>query len=457
MWRLRGVLPGPVHCLVVLLALTSAAASSAQTTGARGAEFQINSYTTNLQHAPRLGFQPGGGFVVVWNSGGYSADGIDGSAGGISLQLFNSDGTANGAELQVNTYTPGPQQHPSVDVAANGDFVVVWDSYGSAGSDVSSSSIHGRRFASDGTPAGDEFQVNDYTTDRQRQPAVAVGPAGDLVVLWEDLGFSSPFDGRDGSSIGLFGRRFASDGTPLGDGFQVNSYTTYTQYLADVSVAVNGDFVVTWTHRDDSVPDWDIRAQRFAADATPLGGELQINSYTTGSQNRAAIAVHPDGAFVVAWTGDGPDSSNTAILARRHASSGAPLGGDFQVSSYILVSPNQPPSIGATTGGGFVVAWESFRFDGPDTSFASVQAQRHRADGSRVGGEFLVNTFTTSDQINPALATHAGGGFVIAWASDGSSGSDADSLSVQGQRFHGLIFADGFESGDTTAWSSTLP
>ncbi len=56
------------------------------------------------------------------------------------------------------------------------------------------------------------------------------------------------------------------------------------------------------------------------------------------------------------------------------------------------------------------------------------------------------------------MAAATDGDFVVVWQSAGSSGSDSSSFSVQGQRFvPSLIFTDGFESGDTSAWSSTVP
>ena len=52
---------------------------------------------------------------------------------------------------------PGPQSAPDVSVGGDGSFVVVWQGYGE-GSDYSD--VFARRFASNGTPQGDEFQVN---------------------------------------------------------------------------------------------------------------------------------------------------------------------------------------------------------------------------------------------------------------------------------------------------------
>ncbi len=67
---------------------------------------------------------------------------------------------------------------------ADGDFVVVWFSYGSGGTDSSSISVQGQRYASDGSTVGGEFQVNTYTTSSQKDPSVSLDADGDFVVVW---------------------------------------------------------------------------------------------------------------------------------------------------------------------------------------------------------------------------------------------------------------------------------
>jgi len=75
-----------------------------------------------------------------------------------------------------------------------------------------------------------------------------------------------------------------------------------------------------------------------------------------------------------------------------------------------------------------------------------------------IGGEFQVNTYINLDQYLPAVATDARETFVVVWDSiGGSADTDNDGSSIQGQRYSTPIFADGFESGDTSAWSSTTP
>jgi len=52
-----------------------------------------------------------------------------------------------GAQFQVNTYTTNSQGIPSVARAADADFVEVWRSGGSPGTDTSGYSIQGQRYS----------------------------------------------------------------------------------------------------------------------------------------------------------------------------------------------------------------------------------------------------------------------------------------------------------------------
>ena len=78
--------------------------------------------------------------------------------------------------------------------APDGTFVVVWESFGSSGSDIWPSSIQARLYRSDGAPLGEQFQVNSYTPNAQLDPAVAVDAQGAFVVAWESFASGGPTD-----------------------------------------------------------------------------------------------------------------------------------------------------------------------------------------------------------------------------------------------------------------------
>src|SRR5215470_19058155 len=89
--------------------------------------------------------------------------------------------------------------------------------------------------------AGTEFQVNTYTSKNQEDPAVCRAADGSFVVVWE-----SDAD-QDGESYGIFAQRYASNGAELGTEFQVNTYTTNSQEDPRVCCSADGNFVVVWT------------------------------------------------------------------------------------------------------------------------------------------------------------------------------------------------------------------
>jgi hypothetical protein len=142
-----------LFCCTLLLG--SAPPTLAQQPIPVGGEFQVNTYTTNGQTYPSVSVAPDGGFVVVWQSRRQ-----DGSYASVQGQRYDSGGSRIGGEFQVNTYTTGGQAGPSVAASSAGGFVVVWQGWNQDGW----YDVFGRRYTSEGTPAGDEFQVNTYTT-----------------------------------------------------------------------------------------------------------------------------------------------------------------------------------------------------------------------------------------------------------------------------------------------------
>jgi hypothetical protein len=133
-------------------------------------------------------------------------------------------------EFQVNVVTTGHQTVPHVATLAGGEFVVVWTSYASAGSDSDLSSVQGQRLGPDGTRIGPQFQVNTVTTGYQWAQSVVAAPDGGFLVTW--MSQYAPAGG--GEDWTIFARAYAADGTPRSDQeLQVNSYPTNLQAGGD--------------------------------------------------------------------------------------------------------------------------------------------------------------------------------------------------------------------------------
>ncbi len=175
-----------------------------------GVEFQVNSYTTDNQFEPTIAALDDGGFVVTWTS-----DGQDGDSYGVYGQRYDANGVAVGPEFQINTFTTDIQRVPTITGLSDGGFLVTWTSVGDQ--DGSSSGIFGQRYNADGTVNGSEFQINTYTLNEQGRSVVTTLPDGSFVVAW--FGFGA----TDGSGHGIYGRLYTSAGVAVADEFQINT------------------------------------------------------------------------------------------------------------------------------------------------------------------------------------------------------------------------------------------
>jgi hypothetical protein len=375
-----------------------------------------------------------------------------------------------GSEFQVNTYTTSFQGTASAAADANGNFVVVWLSVGQDGSgngifaqrynseggvlgvefrvnsftgndqrypSVASNApgdfvvvwaseqtpgshdVFGRRYDSAGNALGTEFRVNSYTTGDQAEPSVASDARGNFVVVWRS-------SSQDGSGSGVFGQRYDNGGMAQGDEFRVNSSTTGTQWRPAVASDVSGNFVVAWDGR------YDLYGQRYDSEGVALGAEFRVNAYTTFNQQRPDVASDASGNFVVVWHGFGEDD-NLGIFGQRYDNAGAAQGTQFQVNSYTTYHQRYP-SLAFDASGNFVVVWESGALDTPgqDGSGYGVFGQRYDTAGAVQGDEFQVNAFTTNFQRTPSAAATGTDKYVVAWT---SAGQDGSSSGVFGQRF----------------------
>ena len=89
------------------------------------------------------------------------------------------------------------------------------------------------------------------------------------------------------------------------------------------------------------------------------------------------------------------------------------VGSEFQVNTY-TTSNQQYPSVTHLNNGGFVVIWASNSQDG---SSYGVYGQKYDSRGNKAGAEFLINTYTQGNQDHPSVTGLNDGGFVVTWHS----------------------------------------
>ena len=406
-----------------------------------GDEFQVNTYTTGYQIFPDVAKTASGEFIVVWSSF------HDGNGSGVFGQRFDRLGDADGGEFQINTYTTGSQGGTGpfsfgVATADDGRFVVVWDDTTQNDFFIA---IYGQRFDSSGLPVGGEFQVKATLYQSEDHPDVGMDNAGNFVVVWES--------NDDGSGSGIAGQRFSSSGTKVGDEFEVNSTTGNLQNTPTIAMRGSGHFVVVWESLVQDGSSDAVAARLFDPAANPIGNDFVVNSYTTDTQARPDISMTDSGEFVVVWDSRNQDGSSNGVFGQRFDAGGTPVGAEFQANTY-TTGGQYSAAVAMTPWNEFLVSWESV---GQDGDSLGIFAQAFDSAGSKMGDEFLVNTATQFRQRSPSIAVGDRGEFIVAFSDNFQEAILNEG--VRGRRFvsPNLIFADGFESGDTSAWTATLP
>ena len=149
------------------------------------------------------------GFVAAWTSFGQ-----DGDSEGVYMGRYTRDGFTIQTDVPVNTHTQWYQTEPQVAAYPDGGVVVVWSGVGDGDDAVTQGGIWLRQFAPDGAAAQDPEQVNVYVTSVQAVPHVGtIGNRGHVVVWQSGL--------QDGSSHGIFARRYSRDGETLNVGLSL--------------------------------------------------------------------------------------------------------------------------------------------------------------------------------------------------------------------------------------------
>ena len=135
---------------------------------------------------------------------------------------------------------------------------------------------------------------------------------------------------------------------------------------------------------------------------------LKEPSRSICASNGPEVAAFSDGGYVVTWLSDfGQD-----VYARRYDGSGNALGSETLVNTTTTGNQADNPAVAALSDGGYVVTWEFYQLGSDDWS---IYARRYDGSGTEVGSETLVNTTTSGDQLNPAVAALSDGGYVVTW------------------------------------------
>ncbi|MEM6991790.1 MAG: hypothetical protein AAF721_14885 [Myxococcota bacterium] len=254
---------------------------------------------------PALALADDGSFVVVWLA---QIDNF-GSAGwgDVMLRRFDADGDPLADATTVDPQARLSQLQPSIDMAADGRFVVGWSPSYFTGINTAHIDFAFAMYEADGSPAGAPQSPHPLMTGIRYAGDVALGPDGDVAVVWGALPTHQQ----------LFVRRYAADGSLLHDTVVIEFPAVAYEYSdpdGAVTLAPNGDAVVSWIDGAEPNAQPAARLQAFTAqgdavfDAVTLAGGLPATA-------RAATGVNANGQ-ILALVGATDDGAPSLLLER---------------------------------------------------------------------------------------------------------------------------------------------
>ncbi|MBT8391788.1 MAG: T9SS type A sorting domain-containing protein [Ignavibacteria bacterium] len=336
-------------------------------------------------------------------------------------QILNAQGIIKD-DFLVNDDTGIENQFvPAIAMDPAGNFVVVWQDFRDG-----DSNIYFQRFNNAGTALGVNTKVNDDTQNAaQEYPKVVMDAAGDFVIMWDD--------NRSGNSD-VYYQRYTSTGGTLGVNTKVNDDTgDAIQWDASISMDAAGYFVIVWI--DERNGNRDIYFQRYTSTGGALGVNTLVNDdASTADQIAPSILIDVTGNFVIVWHDFRNDDWD--IYYQRYTSTGGPLGINTKVNDDAGTNFQLYPTISMDAVGNFVIVWQDFRNANYDIYF-----QRYTSTGGALGSNIKVNDDVgTMHQKIPEISMDTVGDFVIVWLDDRYGQTDHD---IIGQRY----FSNGNPNG----------
>jgi hypothetical protein len=409
---------------------------TAVTVGSSTNEFLINTTLSGDQIAPDAGMIADGDFVVSWNGN------VPGDTSGIARQMYRRDPTPTGGEFKVNTFVTDKQRLSSIAMDDQGDFMIVWQSFGQDAANTYG--IYGQRYNSAGVAQGSEFLVTNTTAGNQTYASIAYDNNGNYIVAWAS---------DQSGTYDIYYRRFSvATGAALANEVRVNTTTANSQTLPAVAADGSGNFWITWaSYGQDAANSWGIFAQRYNSAGVAQGAEFQVNVTTAGDQLLPSIAMDTAGDAVICWSSNYGSTIGTGdIKFRRYTAGGTALDATDQTANATSSGYQVAGTVSMSFDGDFVIAWTSNQNGNYD-----IYARRY----SWLGGgtsqndqttpvttppaspaaldttEFLVNTTTSGDQLESVVKLDKDGDFVVSWMGLNQTGDPG--YGIYARRFQG--------------------
>ncbi|MEM7585168.1 MAG: hypothetical protein AAF560_17395 [Acidobacteriota bacterium] len=350
-----------------------------------------------------------------------------------------------GQDFQINELTTDDQTRPDVAAIASDHFLVVWGSSVSPGDDTEGPTLVGRRFDRDGNPVSGDFQLNTATAETQVLPRLSSSPDGSFVAQWR----SPRFDG--GQTIDtLQAQAFNSAGQPTADAFQVSMVMEEFTSFLNHDVALRGGVA-------EGAGELVVAAADFYVHQGVTGSTTSMGRFTVGGTTQDSrilddtvgfgrVAVdQSDSGFVVVWQ----QANQTQAL--RYASDGSQLGDAIDLQGEIDVGTGASVDVAYDAASGdFITVW------GANESVAEehIRIYTRRVDAAGLpdpGGPVAINTDAAATNDSAQIARDVDGSWFAVWRTNSSA--EDPTQGIRGRR----LAADGRPVGEEMQINTYTP
>ena len=350
-------------------------------------------------------------------------------------------------EFRTNEITNSEQFDGVLADMGGGRFVSVWTDFDGS---VASPGINlvGQIFDTEGSALGDPFQVNQAVkTGHQEDGAVASRPGGGFAVAYKSYSTSI-------TDVSIPVDFFDTNGNRTG-GATVQADTNDDVLSApSIAAGTDGGYVVVYSRKVDADGTFDIVSRHIKANGT-VDAEQSVFDSTDTSAHAAEVAALTNGNYVVAFidlANPGDRDPEFKIVGQNGAIPGPAGGKGFQISTAL--TDETDVQVAALTGGGFVVAWVGKDGDSSGIRYSVYNANGTAVKANQFGGGFGANATTAGVQSGADVAGLKDGGFVIVWRDTERNGTYGQRFDASGDKVGGEFLAAG--SGRTSSIVAAL-
>jgi hypothetical protein len=358
--------------------------------GGVGSSFVVREWY-NVRSTPAIASRSGAGENLITFT-----DDPAGTQPDIDAQITRDNGTLGGSLIVVARGRKGQEAPRLAYDPAHDEYLAVWADYRS-GSDYD---IYARRVSATGTLLGSEAVLGSDTA-LYGFPAVAYDPKADeFLAVWQEV--HSPQSGYE-----IYARRLSWGGEVRGAAFLV-SRDTATVNEGSPRVVYNptaDEYLVAW-HAFTS-QKWRVYGQRISPAGQLVAGNFLVSDGAGDAQNPHLAWNRARNEYVVAWQ----DVRNTRvdIYAERLSGAGAPIGGNFAISTATGNKDGCDVAY-SEAAGDYLVVFGDARAGGND-----VYGQRLSATAALSGGDFPIANAAVAETAPVVVYDAVTHGYLVAF------------------------------------------